>query len=687
MDIVKPSKLLLLFIIQLQVILYSLQLNAQCLEKHQLTRMQSAKIDDIRGFLNAEGWDLNDMKSNQTYNYFDYPLSFDMLSWTNSRYYYNGNIVIYTAPKKPNIVIYQTTSDCFHNLLRDFNLSKGSTQIDEDILKTIFKENSLTIEFREDNNDNSSKQYSVLVYNTTALTNELKSIRDQELKLQKEIEAKERLLESIIAEGDILFKSGRFEDAKVKLQLAIQIKESVDIQQKIQACTDAICGRITQSADSLFALNQFQLALEMYKKAKTCSPAENEIKTKIIATEKAICSDMIRTADSFFTAKIYESALAIFKKAKVLAKNDVTIDMKIVETEKTILNIQIEKLFTSAGLSFNRGDYSLTIQNYKDVLKLDPNNKKAQEEIHTIEEILSILQKRSTTVFTYSKTNYSDFLLFKRSILKYSNNLIDENAKGFINLNYLVSFDTFGNNLSDFMTLTSSAQNFEKQLKSLNLHTTLKPAVQKEFYLASRESISLDIKWNTESTKFLSKYKGIVHNNQETNTPNAIKNYIKSQPLGNGKFYFNTKNIVVNGVTFSNIDLVKYKIAGPSAAFYSMLLPGLGTLRVTYGEKGKGRIQSFLLTAGLAVGAKLFSNAQYNSYLTATNQNNINSHYQNATLGHQIALISAGVSASIYVYDIFWVISKGVKNRKQSQQLRKTLKKGPISIVNQKIVW
>ena len=38
---------------------------------------------------------------------------------------------------------------------------------------------------------------------------------------------------------------------------------------------------------------------------------------------------------------------------------------------------------------------------------------------------------------------------------------------------------------------------------------------------------------------------------------------------------------------------------------------------------------------------------------------------KNANLSHKVALISGGISASIYLHDVIWVFSKGKKNKKR----------------------
>lgn len=153
------TKLFFIVVFILCVAKSNAQDNSGCLTKHQLFKMQSSSLDDIRMFLNNESWSFNGAKSNQSYNYFDYPINYNIVSWEKSSYYNGGNIILYNSTGKPNIVIYQSNSSCFNDLLKSFTSTKGKTSVDEDKLVTIFKENTITIEFREYKNDYSSRQF------------------------------------------------------------------------------------------------------------------------------------------------------------------------------------------------------------------------------------------------------------------------------------------------------------------------------------------------------------------------------------------------------------------------------------------------------------------------------------------------------------------------------------------------
>ena len=108
------------------------------------------------------------------------------------------------------------------------------------------------------------------------------------------------------------------------------------------------------------------------------------------------------------------------------------------------------------------------------------------------------------------------------------------------------------------------------------------------------------------------------------------------------------------------------KLAGPLCAINSMVFPGWGTKKVSYGKKGLGRSLIFFSTLLIAIVSNNNSNKQYEAYLNEKNDLSLmNIHYKNANLSHKVALISCGISASIYLYDVIWVFSKGRKNIKK----------------------
>lgn len=616
----------------------SAQNNSACLSKPQLFKMQSTSLDDIRMFLRNESWSFNGAKSNQSFNYFDYPINYNIVSW--EKYYSDGDIILYNSPGKPNIVIYQSNSICFNNIFKSF-ISKGKTSIDEDKLVTTFKEGNITVEFREYKNDYSSRQFSILLYNSVVLNKEIQTLKEQDEALKKAQAEVKKKYDNALAEADMAFSSNKFEIAKIKYLTALEIENNIFVKSKIDLCDKAICEKLISKGDSLYNANQYDNALSIFIESKECSNYHSMVQQKIKKTERKILDGKINT---------------------IQVKGEAYL-----EDQK----------------------YDMALEQYNSILLLDKSNFMASEKIKQIQEIKKILAIRSTTVFSYRKTNNADFSQFKNTLLNDVSLQINKNKDGFLNLNYLISFDTEGTNLSLVKNISTSLMDYSNYLTSISQNGILKPATEGGYFLASKENLKLDIKWSTAKVSYKVNSKGIYQSeyiDQSTNgTTIPIKSFINRDHFIYGKYIFKIKDKEVNGKSFSDINLVNFRTVGPNAALLSMLMPGMGALKVTYGQKGWGRFTCFLISSGLAIGSKLYSDAQYKSYLNATNQTDIDKLYKNANISHKVALISGAVSASIYLHDIIWVLSKGAKNKKSSKILRNKLKQGPVNVQNQKI--
>jgi hypothetical protein len=636
--------------------LINAQNKSSCLSKINLLKMQSASSGEIWNFLNGEGWTLENVESDRAFQYFDVTLNYNIISWQKSAYPANEHLILYNNSEKPNIIIYQASSTCFNELLNQFPSKLGKTTVESNKLLTVYKESAITIEFREYNNDNSDHHYSVLIFKTADLFRELQTLKANEEKIIKdEQEKKEKIIKdeqekeeienkknskynNNISDGNKLFELGKFEEAKFKYLAAKEIKFNENITAKISLCDNAICDKIIAKGDSVYSKSEFESALKIYNQAKSFNSTSYVLQEKISLTN----------------AKILEKKVEVIK--------------------KTAINY------------FNNKKFEKAIDSYNSILQIDNANVYATQKIKEIHEIKNILTKRKTNIFSYKETNSLDFSLFKTDLLNDINSKINNSRNGFIDLNYKISFDTLGHNHSSIIKINSSIKNYDTFLSSIS-KKTVKPSIEGGYFLATNENIKFDLKWKSKKTKFkYSSKKGIFqcHNNINLNVSN-IENYINTQNFNYGKYIFEIKNKVANGNSFDDIKLIKYKMAGPGSALYSILMPGMGTLKVTYGSKGWGRFTFFLLSSCLAISSKLYSDEQYINYEKAAAGSVKNKYYENYTLGYHSALISGSISASIYLYDILWVFSKGIKNLKQSKSLRQQLHKGPVIIENQSI--
>lgn len=615
------------------------QINSDCFNKAQLLRMQKVSLNEMRSFLNNEGWSFISSKKNHNYRYFDNDIEYNLISYENSRNESLGKLEIYYFPEKPNIIKYFINEYCYKLLLDSFKNNKGKTIVNDNVLTTIFTENLLTIEFREDIN-NFSNKFSIFIYNSNALLKEVEKIKEKELAAKKLEEENKIKYQKALTEGDAFFILNNFEEAKLKYLIAFGIDKNDLIYSKIQNCEKAICNKFIQNGDSLVNLKLFELALKDYENAKNCS------------------------------------------------NNFSMLDQKIKNVEKLILQESISKINTEAEILFKDKKFNLSLEKYKEIIKLDNSNISSLNRIKEINELQNILKKRKNTIFSYKEVNYQELKKFKYDFMEVSKPEFEISNKGFLNFNYHIEFDTLGNNNSNFTNFSSSNTKFKKGFNDILDKNILTPTIEGGYFLASKDDLNFDLKWSTLRSKINSNSRGVFENYIPiTDNKNEIKNFINREPFNYGIYTFEIRNSNLNNDIFQDINLINYKVVGPEAVFLSILMPGMGTLKVSYGKKGWGRFTNFLLTSGIALGSKIYSENQYNKYLEAKDQMEIDKYYNIANISHKISLISTGISASIYLYDIFWVISNGSKNIKRSKQLKYKLKQGPISILKEPILW
>lgn len=161
----------------------------------------------------------------------------------------------------------------------------------------------------------------------------------------------------------------------------------------------------------------------------------------------------------------------------------------------------------------------------------------------------------------------------------------------------------------------------------------------------------------------------------------SMESYIHYSDVPMGDYHFLFREKLNSDEREWKADLVSYKTrASGASALKSMVLPGWGTRAVTYGERGTGATVSFLILGGMATGFKLFSNYRYNRFLSTNDVNSSNLYYNEANLANQLFLVSGGVAATIYVFDVLrtFTIGRGVKNR--TKPYRRQLQANSITI-------
>lgn len=623
----------------LPIICYT-QVNNGCLSKSRLIKMQNSSLQETLLFLYNDSWFFDGAASKQNYMNYDFPIDYDIVSWKKSSYYNGGQLYLYSSKDKPNIVIYNTNSFCFNSLLKTLNTSKIKTIVKDNDLLTTYKEGSITFELTEYKDNHSNQQYTVSVLNTNALLKEIQTQKDKEVARKKIEDEKKKKYQEAIEVGDLLFFEKKFDEAKLKYISAKNIENNTQIEQKINNCNNSICERLISTGDSLLNSIQYDSAMIQYKNAVNCT------------------------------------------------NNLELLNQKIKTLENKILKNKINSHLNKANLYYSENKYDLALEEYYSILKIDNFYVHAITKIEEINKLKNILTKRKTSIFSYKSMNNDAFNKFQIFLIDDLNKKIKNSNNGYLNLSLDIKFDTIGSNLSEINKCSTSIKGYSSFLSENLQNGILTPTSISNYRLSSKENLNFNLNWNTKKVKCKLNYYGSnnLNLNEET-VQYKIVDFLKSQKNGAGKYIFKIKEKEFNGNVFTDISLVKYKTVGPLASIYSILLPGIGTLKVSYGNKGWGRLTCFILSTGLAIGSKLNSVEKYKSYLRATTQEDIEKYYNHANITNQIALISGSISASIYLYDIIWVISKGFKNKSDSKQIRKKLKLEPLNIQNQPLSW
>lgn len=151
-----------------------------------------------------------------------------------------------------------------------------------------------------------------------------------------------------------------------------------------------------------------------------------------------------------------------------------------------------------------------------------------------------------------------------------------------------------------------------------------------------------------------------------------------------GKFTFKNVTSSVDNSTHSGFHLVDYKgIGGPANVFLSMLVPGLGRHRVTYGQQlGIGTAVIFYASVGASLGLryyaldktmdlKHFFDFKPKSYFHNEEEDPDQPQMQPKEVAYWTSYAFAGLAATIYVADVLYTLIRGSINAAHQNKYKK----------------
>tara|TARA_Y100000589_G_scaffold52402_1_gene43627 strand:+ start:10991 stop:13390 length:2400 start_codon:yes stop_codon:yes gene_type:complete len=350
-------------------------------------------------------------------------------------------------------------------------------------------------------------------------------------------------------------------------------------------------------------------------------------------------------------------------------------------------------------------DETLLIYDHPKDLDENLMKKYYYESKQKLSELTALLKEKKDKekIWSFKDENQIKYESFLNQVQEKINSKIIKKNNGEIGFFFKIKFDESGNNLSGPMELddlnnySNSIYN-DSFIAEFDNYATSK-STSKITYLFNEETGDIDSKNeiinyfvpSEEIIKFYciwsSEKKYISH---EPKNPAFSQKIISEHPYlkdSYGSYKFLTKSINIKDKQNHIIEKSILEFTsnnGPKYAFYSFLLPGLGTSKVTNGQKGKGKTVNFLLSTAASIALRLYSNMQYEKYLVSTNKNEMNDLYESANMLNKISLGTSIIAASIYVQDIISAFSKGNENIKKSKILRTKLKNGRLKILDEK---
>ncbi len=368
-------------------------------------------------------------------------------------------------------------------------------------------------------------------------------------------------------------------------------------------------------------------------------------------------NDAIRRANYFYekgeldsTKKTLEEALAI----KPEKESELT--MRIENVEKEILITSLESKADSFSI---QKQYALAKQSYMKAMAITPNPRLEviREKNSDIDSVITILEERLTKWYDYQSIHFADYNQkydFLTNELK--NNICDlkENIPQ-IKLDLQYSIDTL-NKTSFIIKAPETEKKFLKSINDMAKKIQLIPCLKKNIPVNAQCEYTFDIAYKHSNIVVKKTPKGLISKHPDYN---FFKSNIHSL-LGNSapyaKYSFDLKKMKINEFELNDNKIVKMKVyGGPANVLLSLLVPGLGDHRVSFGErKGIGITISTYALAGAGVGCLL-----YNRYKPENPYEN----YLNYTMYGCFAAAGA-----IWLSDIIWVAVKGAKNKKAAKE-------------------
>jgi hypothetical protein len=334
---------------------------------------------------------------------------------------------------------------------------------------------------------------------------------------------------------------------------------------------------------------------------------------------------------------------------------------------------QYQAAIGEAEKLFEAKNYDKAIAAYRKAKGIKPQNAPTiNPEIAKIEKIQEFLSTRDTAVYDYSVLNATDYQRINSEITEdLKTMLLQEKQEKTATVDVTGFIDINGQTATTLETSVSNeALKFKMQKISNDNRFTLKQQYIYDYSVAAKALFKYSVESSSAVVSLKKNSNGIESNDANFNIYRSIiDNGMKSAPFGEYKLDIN--RAYINGTQYGKSKVLQSKVHGPSNAFLSLLVPGLGDSRVSYGAvNGTGTAVFTYGLIGAGVGCKMYSNSEYKKYHAATTQEAMDDHYKKANYSNQAFYGCVITGGLIWLYDIIWVWKTGSENVKAQKQFR-----------------
>lgn len=533
-------------------------------------------------------------------------LTLDGLPFTYSIQSYSGTNSDKLFVKSSELVILNTTSNCFTKIKAAVAKQAGSLVG----TKTLSTVNGYTVEHYEHLTEDmiiefhkldSESRYNIVLMSAD-MSEDIKSLIDKKIRQQND----EKYLNTKLEEVRIFISSNELNKAENYLKDAKYYAERSEVSSSFLTEIQNLENQIVSLKFKLFNIDFLTL-----------------LNANKFLAAKNLIDRFPNTTDSYFRKQLAQM--------------------------KSDLKTKAVGYYTSRSTSEKSDrNYPLAIIYLDSVLLFDYENKTAASERSELITINSFLKERKTKTFNYWESNN----YVKENVFKdYKNkcySLVND-ADGHIGFNLSILTDTNCKIIPKIDWTSSPTDRIIFTENELNRYSA-KPYQKYGYCANSSGSLSFDINWSSTHYR-LFWVDGTVKKN--TGSSSKLDNHLAQKyPLINGRFNYSRSNVNFNGETSEKIQITDFKTRGPVNALLSLVVPGAGTLMVTYGQKGYKPLGLFLAgTACILVGS---------------------------TDG--MIITGALCIATSYIWDFSSTIFIGSRNVVRAKELRKELRSGSLSL-------